>query len=153
MEAIAMSRSIYRRSSRGVTLMELLVVVTVIGILSAIAVPAYRQYSMRVARTDAKRELLSVSSKLERCFTRTTDYQIASRGSADACVELDYSTDSGTYTIEGEIEQLEFTLSAVPAGGQLDDKCGTFTLTSAGQQDVVGEDGSMTAVRCWDGRN
>lgn len=145
-------KSFHGRRARGVTLVELLVVVTVIGILSMVAIPGYRQYSMRVARTDAKRELLSVASRLERCFTRTTDYQLKERGGADPCVELDYPTEGGTYTIDGEVDQLEFTLTATPIDGQAVDKCGTFTLTAAGQQDVEDEDASMTAAKCWDGR-
>lgn len=147
-----MNASSARRGVQGVTLVELLVVVAVIGILSMIAIPGYRQYAMRVARTDAKRELLTVASKLERCFTRSNDYRIKERGSADACVDLDYATEGGTYTIDGEINQLEFTLTAEPKGGQVGDKCGTFTLAASGKQDVEDENASMTAAKCWDGR-
>ena len=63
-----------KNRQRGVTLMELLTVVTVIGILTSISVPTYRQYTLRAQRTEAKAALMARAGALERCFTRFNAY-------------------------------------------------------------------------------
>jgi len=44
---------------RGVTLMELLTVIVILGILASIAFPSYRTYLIRAQRAEAKTALLS----------------------------------------------------------------------------------------------
>ena len=56
------------RNASGVTLIELMTVVVVIGILAAIAVPSYRSYLLRANRTDAKRALLQVQAAEEKYY-------------------------------------------------------------------------------------
>src|SRR5262249_29419776 len=63
-----------RKANAGVTLMELLTVVVIVGILSAIAIPSYRGYVIRANRADAKTGLLATAGSLERCFTRDNTY-------------------------------------------------------------------------------
>ena len=51
-----------KRRQQGVTLLELMAVVMVIGVLGAIAIPSYRQYTMRAQRTEAKTALLQLAT-------------------------------------------------------------------------------------------
>jgi type IV pilus assembly protein PilE len=131
-----------RKSNRGVTLVELMTVTFVVAILTAIAIPSYRQYSLRANRTDAKAALTSTASVLERCFTRFTAYN-----SANCNHGLPMSVASGNYKIQfatGEPTATTFKIEAVPQGGQAKDtKCGTFTTNQANVK-------SAAASTCWD---
>jgi type IV pilus assembly protein PilE len=137
---------------RGVTLMELMIVMVVVGILASVSIPAYRTYMMRINRTDAKRELMSVASTLERCFTRSGSYRrVNPLPDATPCVVFPRNTDAGTYQITplGALGDTTYTLQATPTGGQADDaKCAVLTLTAAS---VQGTTGTLTAQQCWSG--
>jgi type IV pilus assembly protein PilE len=133
-----------RRKNAGVTLIELLLVVVIIGILTAISIPAYRKYVARANRSDAKAALMATAGALERCFTRYNSY-----AEADGCaVEMDVLSTEGHYRITaGSQTATEFALIAAPVDGQRDDTaCGSFTLNSA---NVKGVTGSKTAHDCW----
>ena len=54
-----------RQRSSGYTLMELMVTVAIAGILTAVAVPSYRQYAMRAKRADATTALLRLAAQQE----------------------------------------------------------------------------------------
>ena len=58
----------------GVTLIELLIVIVVIGILAAIAVPSYRNYVLRAQRTDAMSALLRVAAAQEKFYLQNNTY-------------------------------------------------------------------------------
>jgi len=45
------------KSNKGLTLIELLIVIVIVGVLAAIAIPAYTNYMQRARRADAKTAL------------------------------------------------------------------------------------------------
>jgi type IV pilus assembly protein PilE len=135
---------------RGVTLIELLIVIVIVSILAAIAIPGYRQYVMRIKRTDAKTQLMSLSSRLERCFTRSNDFRLSGDAAGNACVALGFTNPEGTYQFTGVVNQLNYLLTATPVGGQASDaRCTTLTINQAGLQNATG---TMSADECWQGR-
>lgn len=142
---IGMIRSL--RGARGITLVELLVVVMVVGILAAISIPAYRQYSIRVKRTDAKTQLLATAQQMERCFTRDLTY--VGCVTFPINIPLEASGTAITYQIANPGAALtanSFLLTATRQNGQTrDTACGDFTLNERGVRGVT----AGTPADCW----
>src|SRR5690242_1591664 len=99
------------RKQRGVTLMELMTVMVIVGLLAAIAVPAYSSYTLKAKRADAKVELTSLAQKLEQCYTRYNVYTAATV-STQCNLTVSYNTQSGTYAIAQDTS----ATSSCPAG-------------------------------------
>ena len=64
----------------GFTLVEVLIVVTIIGVLALFAFPAYQNYKIKVQRTDAKGELIFIAQRMQ-------EYRIANGTYAGATVQ------------------------------------------------------------------
>ncbi len=137
------------RRQGGMTLVELMVVLLIIGILSAIAFPGYRGYVLRANRTDAKRALLARAADFERCYTRNSTY--LNSDTTPCAIVLPDATLS-TYRIEADpdnkgIQAGAFAIRAVPVNGQVKDtQCGTFRLDDKNNRSVSG---TSSASDCW----
>jgi type IV pilus assembly protein PilE len=137
---------------RGITLMELMIVIVIIGILATIAIPSYRQYVVRANRTHAKNALTQTALALERCYTNSTPFAYNS-ATCNAAVVLPFTTaDGGHYVISHAVAPTAtaFSLLATPQGTQAtgDARCANFTLTSTNIRGVSGT-ASATPNECW----
>jgi len=129
---------------RGITLIELLIVVVIIGILASIAYPSYRAQVMKTHRADGQATLMQVSQQLERCYTRFSRYN-----DPNCAVAFPVTSPDGYYAVTTTtLTPSAFTLDATPQGGQTEDaKCGVLRLTSTG---VEGSRGASTDTNgCW----
>ncbi len=142
-----------RRRAHGVTLVEMVVGLVVLGIVVAVAIPAHRAYVVRVNRSDARRDLLALAEQLHRCFERGGDYRMDSAGSPNPCVKLPATNAEGTYTVSfvsGEPRASGFRLVATPGAAQAADSgCGGLTLDERGNRGITGDSGAPQD--CWQG--
>ncbi len=133
---------------RGVTLIELMVAVAIVGILAAIAYPSYQRQVQQTRRTDGLAMLLEVSQRLERCFTRFNSYTAAGCAIDEAVEDGDgLPSAESWYVITNENRSATtFRLEAAPQGAQTaDTRCGTLTLTHTGARGATG----TAPDSCW----
>lgn len=139
----------FKRSS-GFTLIELMIVVAIIGILAAIAVPAYSNYVLKGKRSDAKAELLKVQIAQEKYRASNVSYgTLIQIGSSAAST---YTSPGGYYTIaiSGTPDATTFTATATPLSPFADSTCGTFAINKDGK--TTSGSGQTTAAKvteCW----
>jgi type IV pilus assembly protein PilE len=130
---------------RGITLIELMIVVVIVSILGVIAYPNYREFVSRAKRNEAKAALLKVATNQERFYLQnnafTCDLTQLSFSAAAA-----WQTDSGAYTVDiTACNAANFTAQAVyNLGGAEAGKCALFTIDGRGTR-ISNPDGD-----CWE---
>lgn len=133
-----------RAQQRGVTLLELMIVVVVVGILASIAYPSFQEHVRKTRRADGKAALMQTAQQLERCYTRFARYNDGNCG-----VALPADSAEGFYQVSAAaLDASSFTLDATPQGDQASDAaCGVLRLAHTGQQGSQGVAGD--ANNCW----
>lgn len=133
-----------RKTSPGMTLIELIIVVAVMGILLAIAVPSYRNYTLRVHRTEAIRMLLQASMCQERLNASSGEYDTSR--CKPVSEQQRYQVSYNSPDPQGR----SYVAIAIPAGAQLDDPCGSLSLDQSGARGVSAS--NISVEKCWSGR-
>lgn len=147
----------------GFTLIEIMIVVAIVAILAAVALPSYRDYVNRGRRADAKAVLLQACQYMERVYTERGSYALKSDGTAATTLSLvgmpaslqSAPVDGATkyYDIQPlandfgtNVTTSTFALQAVPIGAQSSDSCETLTITNTG---IKGQASGKSVDDCW----
>lgn len=130
--------------NRGFSLIEVLITVVIVGILAAIALPAYKNQIQKTRRSDAKSALVGAADQMERYFTERGTYATATLGSGGIYPS---TTQNGYYTLSfAGLSATSYTLRATPAGAQVGDPCGNLTYDYQGNK---GRTGTLPMDQCW----
>ena len=136
---------------RGFTLLELLVVVAIIGIITAFALPGFRQQVLRVNRTEAMSALLSLQGAEESFYLRHGAYTDNIAAAAPAGLGLPAASGSNKYLLSialaADGQTYIATATPSPDGGQFADlECLAFSIDARGRRAVSG---ARDSRYCW----
>lgn len=130
------------------TLVELMIVIGIVSILGAFAVPYYQDQVKKGRRSDAQQLMLDISSKEEQ-------YMLAARAYTDNPTNLGISKDGWTcsttdcqnnfYTVtvtpDNSATPPRYDILAAPKAGSPQDGDGNLTLDSTGVREHAGTTG------------
>jgi type IV pilus assembly protein PilE len=148
----------------GFTLIEVMIVVVIVGILTAIAFPSYQDSVSKSRRSDAQGALQGLAQAMERNYTNEGTYAKADGDDDDevtgaAAVPVIFATqsplDGGTKYYNLRIDSADgtsYVVQAVPIAGGAQDGDGVLQLSSTGIRVWDRDNDSNlaeTADACW----
>lgn len=152
------TKNFSRTSSQGFTLIELMIAVTIVGILAGIAYPNYTSSVQKSKRTEAMVALMQAAQKQEKYFSQNLKYAynattlgISTSTEHDLYTLSVAGTKSGGGACDATNACVSFTITATAksAGSQYkDEACRVFTLQNTGAKASKDKDGAASTV-CW----
>lgn len=144
-----------RTRAKGFTLVEVMVVVLIIGILSAVALPIYRQYIERARKTDVQASLGAAAQFMQRLMDGNNGRYTINGEPPELPENLRTSPpgvepEKALYTITVETPTPNsFILTATRAstGPMANHECGDLTLDQRGRKGL--KNSSKTVADCW----
>lgn len=112
------------KTATGFTLIELLVTIAIVGILAAVAIPAYGEQVAKSRRADAIRAVGELQLQLERWRADNPTYACTTCAVTSEFYTLQFADPAPTATT--------YTITAVPKDAQDGDRCGTYTFAMSG---------------------
>jgi type IV pilus assembly protein PilE len=133
-----------KQIQHGFSLMELMIVVAIVGILAAVALPSYQEHVLRTRRVTAASCLMEHAQQMERQYATGMSYVVA-LPAASCRTDL-----TGFYTFAfgtGEPTATTFKIEATPTGAQTGDtRCNVLSINQQGVKTVSGAGG---VADCW----
>jgi type IV pilus assembly protein PilE len=147
----------------GITLIELMIVVAIIAIITAVAYPSYQDHIRKARRIEGKSALLRAMQLQERAYTANQTYQTDLGPlfglAAGAAVRSGEDPATGNYDLtavpdpaSGDDLRFSVLIRATPRAPFSDVDCGVLSLTTTGTRTADGVKGtaSTTPGFCWE---
>ena len=145
-------------AASGVSAIELVVVLAIVGILASLSLPAYRDHVLRANRGEARSALLNLATAEEKFYLQCNEYTSAlDAAAATACspgnLRFPASSERGYYTVAvtaADANGWTATATAVSTLPQYRDaRCRTFQLDSTGTKTARNSGNSANDSECW----
>jgi type IV pilus assembly protein PilE len=149
--------------STGFTLLELMIVVAIIGVITAIAIPSYQESVQKSRRAEARGQLLEVAQYLQRFYSQNDSFSTDRSGAAtaipSALAMVPRTADAGNQAYDISFttaapgsENPSITAFKIQAvrkanGPMATDKCGDFVVDNTGARSVL--KASDSVANCW----
>lgn len=136
-----MQTKTFRPAQRGMTLIELMTVVSIVAILSTVALNTYRSSVRRANRAEGTALLLRVQAAQEKFYLNERTYS-----NNLAQLKVPAASERNLYQIAlSGVNATQYTVTATAINGQADDaECPTLSINEAGNRVP-----SPAATRCW----
>ena len=126
-------------TSRGFTLIEVMITVAIIALLAAVAYPAYTDHLRKSRRAEAQSLMMNVALRQQQFLLDTRAYA-ADLSALQVTTPASVASYYGVAMVVGTGAVPEFTVTATPLGAQEGDKCGVLQLD---------EQGTKSPANCW----
>ncbi|WP_279903317.1 MULTISPECIES: type IV pilin protein [unclassified Pseudomonas] len=135
------------QAQQGFTLIELMIAVTVISIIAAIAYPSYSEYVSRGNRSEGQALLSDAAAAQERYYAQNFVYITTAANLSKLFNTPTPTSRTGRYTLSVGTTANDggYTLTATPTFD--DSACGALTLNALGERDRTGSE--KTREECW----
>ena len=153
-----------RKNTAGFTLIELMIVVAIVGVLAAIAVPSYSAYVAKANRAAARGQLEQAAQYMQRFYAANDRYNIDRTGaqlvwdvmpagmkrSPAEGTQLYEISNAGVNLSAAGQSTFELIMRPMNPGAMASDKCGGFRMTQSGVRGITiaGATAALIA-ECW----
>ena len=148
--------------ARGFSLIELMIVIAIVGVLAAVALPNYNRYIARASRADARSQLLQAAQFMQRFYSANDRFDVDRSNNAvldqmPANLKQSPADGNALYMLAipaGTLTNASYVLQMVPVEGtrMANDECATLTFSSTGIRGVLVDGVAASATvrdACW----